>query len=172
MLYFLLFKSKAFISLLSVYSNQRAKQRKIGILQTITLELCSLTTLKVIHGYSHGEEKDDDGFLLPNEIEVDYTYCEAWNKNGCLHREEKIQTPNGEEKIQTPNGEEKIQTPNGLTLPAVIGSVYGSNYSQWWRYGKLHRDDVDENGIMLPSNTSDRGPTTWYINGIRQKSPL
>ena len=163
MLYFLLFKSKAFISLLSVYSNQRAKQRKIGILQTITLELCSSTTLKVIHGYSHGEEKDDDGFLLPNEIEVDYTYCEAWNKNGCLHREE---------KIQTPNGEEKIQTPNGLTLPAVIGSVYGSNYSQWWRYGKLHRDDVDENGIMLPSNTSDRGPTTWYINGIRQKSPL
>ena len=163
MLYFLLFKSKAFISLLSVYSNQRAKQRKIGILQTITLELCSSTTLKVIHGYSHGEEKDDDGFLLPNEIEVDYTYCEAWNKNGCLHREE---------KIQTPNGEEKIQTPNGLTLPAVIGSVYGSNYSQWWRYGKLHRDDVDENGIMLSSNTSDRGPTTWYINGIRQKSPL
>jgi len=48
-------------------------------------------------------------------------------------------------------------------LPATIQSD-GTLY--WYKNGLLHRDDLDENGRILPAAIDREGPR-WYINNER-----
>jgi hypothetical protein len=73
---------------------------------------------------------------------------------------------------------------NGLTLPAAI---YANGTKKWYingqlhndtgpalitdggsyyyKFGKLHRDEIDENGERLPAVICDNGYRGWYNNG-------
>jgi len=84
---FFTFKSKAFIS---VFSNSRIIQRKIGIIQTHTNNFS-----KTIHYKYHCEYKDQ--YILPCKTHPNGML--EWYKNDRRHRDEKE---------------------NNLTLPAVI----------------------------------------------------
>jgi len=42
----------------------------------------------------------------------------------------------------------------------------------WYKNGELHRDDVDENGRVLPAYVESDGHREWFKNGKRHRDDL
>jgi hypothetical protein len=54
---------------------------------------------------------------------------------------------------------------DGSGLPAV---EFADTHTEYWKEGRLHRDEINENGLLLPAVISDYGEITEYwLNGIR-----
>jgi len=130
---FLPFKSKQFISLLSLICNHRKQQRYVSVLQTEITEHDE-TVSKRINNFLHSEEKDKDNLTVYTIRKRD---SRSWYKNGKYHRQDKISI----------NG--RIET-----LPALI---FGDGSMFWAKYNFMARDDKDENGYYLHNTFSNCG---------------
>jgi len=142
MLTFITFKSKEFISLISLCPEKSKSKRCLSQLQTKVNRNNHYSEYS-IHERTHREEKELNR-ILP--AVVDSNGNQDWYKNGKCHRDDLDE--------------------NGRVLPAIIWRNGESNGSQfWYKNGKYHRDDRDENGRVLPAIVESNGSQYWYNDG-------
>jgi len=145
---FVLFKSKNFISLLSLSSIQRKSQRLISNSQSIKTIIGRLYNI-TIYDRKHNENKDCSNLTLP-AIFDERLYYREWYKNDKKHRDEKE---------------------NNYTLPSCI-YTNDEDISYWFKNGKSHRNERDENGLVLPAfihSFADQKVMAWYIDGKKHR---
>jgi len=143
MLSFLSFKSKEFISLISLYSVQSKSKRCLSQLQT-TINKSDIYIEYIVHQRLHREERELNR-ILPAII-TDDGRSRYWYKNGRYYRD---------------------RDENGRLLPAVI---WNDGTQEWWKNGQIHRDDTDDNGRVLPAVIYWDGSQYWCINGDEIKN--
>ena len=54
-------------------------------------------------------------------------------------------------------------------LPAII---YSTGTQLWYKNGRCHRDERDENGRVLPAYINSNGDLYWYRNGKQHRDDL
>jgi len=163
---FLPFKSKSFITSNALYHTKRILQRKISIKQIKKL-LHDESEFFDIHNFYHREERDENGFTLPAVI---YRNDDGMI-NELAYQSEKfnsLKSINNDLKQILSIAYSVLE--NGHTLPASIHS-YGS-WREWYKNGKLHRDDKDNNNLILPAHISTNlsYKKEWYINGEMKRT--
>jgi len=114
---FLAFKTKGFISILSINISKRTLQRKSSIIQTYIFK--GFYTMHFIHNLLHREEKDCNNLILPAIVSDDLQRHKTWYKNGKIHRDKIIVYENSTNFII-------------YDLPAYIYR----NTVEWYRHGK------------------------------------
>jgi len=216
---FLPFKSKQFISLLSLICNHRKQQRYVSVLQTEIKQTNNGVGYEIRNLGCHREEKDVNGYLLPAFISPDFL---TWGKNGKIHRIEK--------DLITKETLPAIEYTDGVNAWFIKGKVFridkddkgyslhtmfrdsnkywtdskGNNYrdekghhgdlengyfdkhknfislilptivrkngtKEWYKNGKFHRDERDENGFTLPAIIYSNGTREWYKDGEKHR---
>jgi len=138
MLSFTRYKSREFISILSLCSESIKLKRYLSELQTKVIKNDDYVEYS-IHERIHREEKELNR-VLPAIIYRNGD--QYWYKNGKCHRDDLDE--------------------NGRVLPAFIGN--GDKH--WYKNGRIHRDDLDENGSVLPASIWNNGMQFWFKNGL------
>jgi len=100
---------------------------------------------------------------------LEYTICYKNGSYRIYDAKTKIWFVNGRKYR---DAKDKISDPDKqYTLPAVYSSCENPQtnfpilYDYWYKNGKEHRDERDENGITLAAHQSASGTEKWYKNG-------
>jgi len=185
--YFSFFKSKEFISLISITLFNRSNQRHLAcflspdVLHTeiknnglIIPRIQELNIGKNKYWYKNGklhrEEKDKHGLTYPAHIffmKNDDLVIYRWYKHGKIHRDDRIN-----KKYQSIYSiraagvffadEDDFNT--FYTLPARIDNLLLKIH--WYQNDTLHRTDKDTNDRLLPA-VVEFDASYYYVNGIK-----